>query len=44
MLIVRYCYGIRSERRLCEEVSLHRLDLLRLSRMWTETHPHLTDW
>ena len=23
MLIVRYCYGIRSERRLCEEVELH---------------------
>jgi len=23
MLIVGYCYGIRSERRLCEEVSLH---------------------
>src|SRR5262245_22946340 len=34
MLIVGYCYGIRSERRLCEEVELHlayrwfcRLDL-----------------
>lgn len=34
MLIVGYCYGIRSERRLCEEVSLNlayrwfcRLDL-----------------
>ena len=34
MLIVGYCYGIRSERKLCEEVSLHlayrwfcRLDL-----------------
>ena len=34
MLIVGYCYGIRSERRLCEEVDLHlayrwfcRLDL-----------------
>src|SRR5262249_22997877 len=34
MLIVGYCYGIRSERRLCEEVALHlaygvfgRLDL-----------------
>jgi len=23
MLIVGYCYGIRSERRLCEEVELH---------------------
>ena len=23
MLIVAYCYGIRSERRLCEEVDLH---------------------
>jgi transposase len=23
MLIVSYCYGIRSERRLCEEVELH---------------------
>jgi|ERR1700730_9706518 hypothetical protein len=23
MLIVRYCYGIRFERRLCEEVELH---------------------
>ncbi len=44
MLIVGYCYGIRSERRLCEEVSLNRLDLLRLSGMWTETRPHLTDW
>jgi transposase len=34
MLIIGYCYGIRSERRLCEEVELHlayrwfcRLDL-----------------
>ena len=34
MLIVGYCYGIRSERRLCEELELHlayrwfcRLDL-----------------
>src|SRR5262249_59807070 len=34
MLLVAYCYGIRSERRLCEEVELHlayrwfcRLDL-----------------
>jgi transposase len=24
MLIVGYCYGIRSERKLCEEVELHR--------------------
>lgn len=23
MLIIGYCYGIRSERKLCEEVSLH---------------------
>jgi transposase len=23
MLIVGYCYGIRSERKLCEEVELH---------------------
>ena len=23
MLIVGYCYGVRSERRLCEEVELH---------------------
>jgi transposase len=23
MLVVGYCYGIRSERRLCEEVELH---------------------
>ena len=23
MLIIGYCYGIRSERRLCEEVELH---------------------
>src|ERR1700684_1413485 len=26
MLIVGYCYGIRSERRLCEEVELHLAD------------------
>jgi hypothetical protein len=24
MLIVEYCFGIRSERRLCEEVHLNR--------------------
>ena len=24
MLIIGYCYGIRSERRLCEEVHLNR--------------------
>ena len=27
MLLVGYCFGIRSERRLCEEVHLNRLDL-----------------
>jgi transposase len=30
MLIIGYCFGIRSERKLCEEVRLHlayRLDL-----------------
>jgi hypothetical protein len=26
MLIVGYCYGIRFERRLCEEVELHLVD------------------
>jgi hypothetical protein len=25
MLIVGYCYGVRSERKLCEEVKLHPL-------------------
>ena len=40
MLIVGYCYGLRSERKLCEEVTLHlayrwfcRLDL-------NDTVPH----
>lgn len=28
MLVVGYCYGIRSERRLCEEVHLNRLSLV----------------
>src|SRR5215470_16037837 len=33
MLLVGYCYGIRSERRLCEEVNLH-LQQTKLPAKW----------
>ena len=37
MLIVGYCYGIRFERRLCEELELH------LAYRWFWSEPDLDD-
>jgi transposase len=46
MLLVGYCYGIRHERRLCQEVALHlayrwfcKLDLERPSTRWLRPRP-----
>ena len=38
MLIIGYCYGIRSERRLCEEVHLN-LNLRKLAKLIPEPMP-----